>query len=149
MWVTMAGNCRSFISCYFEQFLNKLNLKNTIRYIRIHIQCTGKSKIDQTCSFLHILFDLFQNYKKCKSIIYYKKRKTTPKIFFLVCHSHDFLFPCLTTEENLLWALHPYISFIIYAWQLNELSVFYLLSVMFTFIPIFCSNPATDNWFYK
>ena len=35
------------------QFLNKLNLKNTIRYIRTDIQCTGQPKIEQTFSFLN------------------------------------------------------------------------------------------------
>ena len=27
MWVTMARNCRNFISCYFMQFSNKLDIK--------------------------------------------------------------------------------------------------------------------------
>ena len=53
IWVTTAVNYRNFISCYFKQFSNKLDLKNTIRCIRVYIQCTGQSKIDQTCSFLN------------------------------------------------------------------------------------------------
>ena len=41
VWTMKARNCRSFISCYFMQILNNLNLKHTMRYIRIHMQCTG------------------------------------------------------------------------------------------------------------
>ena len=40
------------------KFLNKSNLKNTIRYLRIYIQCTGQSKIDQTGSFFTRAFVL-------------------------------------------------------------------------------------------
>ena len=41
------------ISFPIKQFLNKLDLKNTIRYIIKYIQCAGQSKIGQTCSFLN------------------------------------------------------------------------------------------------
>ena len=45
IFVTMARNIWSFISIWFMQFPNKFNLKNTTWCIKIHKQCTGKSKI--------------------------------------------------------------------------------------------------------
>ena len=67
MWTTMAGNCRRFISCYFMHFLNKLNFKNTIRHIRIYIQCTIQNRLNLSFStrgfvliFLNILIWLLE-----------------------------------------------------------------------------------------
>ena len=45
-------------------------------------------------------------------------------------HSHDFLLPCNTTEENVLSAQHSYLNFIMYALnELNELSAFLIFIV--------------------
>ena len=40
IWITVAGNYWRFISCYFIQLLNKLNLKNTVQCLKIYKQYT-------------------------------------------------------------------------------------------------------------
>ena len=50
MLVTKAGNFCSFIKCYFMKFLNKLNLKNTVRYIRIY-NVQGNPKLTKPALF--------------------------------------------------------------------------------------------------
>ena len=62
MSVTMAKNCRNFISCYFMLFSNISDLKNTIICIRNYIQCIVQSKIYQTCSFLKSFCPNFSEY---------------------------------------------------------------------------------------
>ena len=81
-WVTMAGNYLklSIISCYFMQFLNKLNLKSTIRYIIIYDQCTELGRLPSTWRDMN--FNRFPTQVDCaQSFVFptlarYVKRKT-------------------------------------------------------------------------
>ena len=54
--VCMAINGWRFVSGYFVPFLNKFNLKSTIRWVTVHEQYTGQFKIGQIRSFLQESF---------------------------------------------------------------------------------------------